>query len=87
MAAARFMIGTQSGSVIEVTRIEPSTKLVDIGSRLDQAGAPRRGSTAHRQTAQDLGTGGRDGVGLQDMAALAGLHRFGPGLHDEKARP
>jgi starvation-inducible outer membrane lipoprotein len=27
MAEARFMIGTQSGSVIEVTRIEPSTNL------------------------------------------------------------
>lgn len=27
MAAARFMIGTQSGSVVEVTRIDPSTNL------------------------------------------------------------
>ncbi len=26
MALARFMIGTQSGSVVPVTRIEPSTK-------------------------------------------------------------
>jgi hypothetical protein len=36
MAAARFMIGTQSGSVLPVTRIAPSTKR-SMSRALDQA--------------------------------------------------
>jgi hypothetical protein len=59
-------------------------ELVDIGGRLDQAGAPGRRRAAHRQTGQDLGARRCHAVILQDMAAFSRLHRLGPGLHDEK---
>jgi hypothetical protein len=53
IAAARFMIGTQSGSVVEVTSTDPSMKSLDICSTLDNADWALGDGVADAQSAQD----------------------------------
>ena len=84
MAAARFMIGTQSGSVVSVTKIEPSTNLsISLAvsmrqTRPDAAASPMlRPGQSMRPFLPDL-------VGFQDAGFAARVHGFRPRLDDEQ---
>ena len=82
MAAAFFITGSQSGSVLSVTSTSPGLKLADLVDVGDHAARAPGRSVAHALAGGQHFAPVLQVIRFQDVAILECLHRLGACLHD-----